>query len=305
LAHLSPFGSPEQILKRGERAVFRAANKWANDFADATKGKATSTEIFAALNRAFENLDINSYARPVERSTTQSVALGALDNALEIGDVEQPGAKASKVTLETKFSESPFKKAVDFFVKKEVVTKSRWNEMTAELKRRSFTVAGLESQTMLNFAQSELATQIAAGADLRAFSKTLMDRFREAGLAPSVEAKVLTASHVETVFRTNVLNSYGAGRHAHASQPEVVRRRPVWQIRVISDNRIRDNHRRAANMMLLATDPFWTRAYPPFGFNCRCRAISKTSASLGNVVAGTTIDFLPDQGFTSGQAVLL
>jgi SPP1 gp7 family putative phage head morphogenesis protein len=129
---------------------------------------------------------------------------------------------------------------------------------------------------------------------------------KAAGLIKSIPKKgVLSASHVDTVFRTNVLNSYNYGRYKHASQPKVIKAFPVWEIVSVVDGRERSAHAAANGKMLLATDPFWKRAYPPFGFNCRCRIISRSAKYLSQVVSGSTITGLPDSGFTSGYSALI
>ncbi len=112
---------------------------------------------------------------------------------------------------------------------------------------------------------------------------------------------------METVFRTNSLDAYNRGRHEQMSDPKVIAARPVWEIRALEPTTPEDRqtHIAANGKKLLASDPFWRTAYPPFGFNCRCRVVSRNQASLADVVPGTSIQGLPDPGFSSGIATLL
>jgi uncharacterized protein with gpF-like domain len=94
------------------------------------------------------------------------------------------------------------------------------------------------------------------------------------------------------------------------SQEEVLELRPYWQILGIKDGRQRAAHGDVHGAVLLATDPFWQGAAPPFGYNCRCRirSLSATSSEAhSRVQAGTSAIFkrLPDPGFASGIGVLL
>jgi SPP1 gp7 family putative phage head morphogenesis protein len=178
--------------------------------------------------------------------------------------------------------------------------------MTADVRRKSFTVAGVQSKEMLTTLQAELARQVGKGGDLREFSKFMEKRLISSGMVASKlpESGALSASHVENVFRTNMANSYQAGRYTHATQPEVLRARPIWEVRTIRDARTRPTHLAVNGKMLYASDPLWQRLYPPFGWSCRCRAVTR-DASYANKV-GFASDFagLPDPGFTSGVSSL-
>ncbi len=289
-------GNPEEIIDTGRRELTRATGKWADHLGSAVVGLGTAGAIYNAINRAAEDLDAQPYGRALERRMLHSAALGAIDSNLDIGGL-----------IESGFSKLPFQKAMSRFRQRDIVTKAIWNTLEAEAKRKAFTVAGMQTRTMVQAVHAELAKQIGQGADLREFRKFMMERLQSAGLigAKHPQTGVFSASHVETVFRTNALNAYGAGRHSHASQPAVIRVRPVWEITGIGDSRSRRNHRKAHGKYLYASDPFWKKAYAPFGFNCRCRVKSHRLSKGMIIVTGTSLSFLPDRGFTSGVSNLL
>jgi SPP1 gp7 family putative phage head morphogenesis protein len=155
---------------------------------------------------------------------------------------------------------------------------------------------------MLATAHDELAKAITAGADLREFSKALGDRFDAAGWTR------LNASHLETVFRTNVMGAYSDGRRAQMTQPTVMAARPYWQILGVKDSRTRDPHAAAIGKVLPAGDPFFDRAGPPFGFNCRCRTVSRSAKDLARLglvpTIGAQIRGLPDDGWDASGSSL-
>ncbi len=162
---------------------------------------------------------------------------------------------------------------------------------------------------MLRTLQDELALAIQAGDDLRRFKDRIRPRLKRAGFLGQIGKlkngeQALNASHVETVFRTNVLNTYNTGRNIHQTSPAVLSAFPVWEFRAVVDARTRDPHKSANGKMLMANDPFWATAYPPYGFNCRCRVISRSSRFISKTVSGTSIQGLPDSGFTSGRPAL-
>jgi len=312
----TPLGSPEEILDKGQREMWRITRKWADKFEAAVKGLERPSAIFAALNRAMEDLDLQPLGRAFERKMIHSFALGAMDSALEIGEIdttlsteprEEIGASRI-ITLDSKqtYSGLSFDKAMRILQAKNIITRAQFNNLSAALKRKAFTVAGISSEQMLAVLHDELVKQVGAGADLREFSKFMEERLRSSGMVATKlpETGVFSASHIETVFRTNALNSYNAGRYTHAKQPRVIRARPVWEMRSIGDPRSRRTHAAANNKRLLATDPFWSRCYPPMGFNCRCRVVTRPASELSNLTPGSWMNELPDRGFVSGTSNL-
>jgi SPP1 gp7 family putative phage head morphogenesis protein len=319
----SAFGSPDEIVKRGERELWSASRSWADAYEAAVRGQSTAVGIYNAMVRAAEKLDINGYARPLERRMRQGAALGCLDNSLEVGQIDSNGSERSgwnlsaspdievieRLSLAKKvpFSEMPFKDAMAWFRARGVMPRATFEAMSAEVRRKSFTIAGIQSKEMLTVLQAELARQIGQGGDLRVFAKSMEKRLISSGMVASKlpTSGALSASHVENVFRTNMANSYQAGRYTHATQPEVMRARPIWEVRTIRDNRTRPTHLAVNGKMLYASDPLWQRLYPPFGWLCRCRVITRDARYASQVGSASEFVGLPDTGFTSGVSSLL
>jgi SPP1 gp7 family putative phage head morphogenesis protein len=318
------FGSPDEIVKRGERELYGATNAWADHFEAAVRDQSTAVGIYNAMVRASEKLDLNLYARPLERRMRQGAALGCLDNALEVGQIDADGDEKTgwnlsaspdimvverlSLAMKTPFAKMPFKDAMNWFRARKVLPRAKFEAMTADVRRRSFTVAGVQSTEMLTVLQAELARQVGEGGDLREFSKFMKKRLVSAGMVASKlpESGALSASHIENVFRTNMANSYQAGRYTHATQPEVMRARPIWQWRSLQDfPRARATHAAANGKMLYASDPFWLTCYPPAGFQCRCRVITRDKSYANQVGSRSDFAGLPDSGFTSGVSSLL
>lgn len=301
-------GTPDDLIDRGISEGRRAVIKMAEHLAEAVRGKAQPGEIFSAVEGARRKLDVHPLARSTERRMVQALALGALDASLldEVKAASADGTPPPK----TPFSKSPYDSALRLFRGKNVIRKSAFAQLEARAKQRAFTVAGLAADDMVATVHDELVKQVAKGADLREFSTVVKDRLKESGWVPRAEVlgngqTAMNAWHTDNVFRTNVLGAYNAGRAAQMSEPEVVRRRPVWQIRGVGDGTTRKNHLEAHGKKLLASDPFWQRAYPPFGFSCRCRCVSLSGDHVNDVVDGSTITYLPDEGFTSGMGTAL
>lgn len=304
-------GTPEIIVEKGVREGARYTSRWADELADAADGN-DPARVYRNLARAAQALDLEPFARATERRILHGLMLGGLDAHWEMGreaviepvtfvapPIDVPGLPASGIA---EFVTLPFGEAIRAFVGKKILTRRAFDRLAAAAKKRAFTVAGLARTDMLQTAHDELAKAIEAGADLRSFSKALNARFDQAGWTR------LNPSHVETVFRTNVMGAYSDGRRAQMTQPAVLAARPYWQILGVSDSRTRPTHAAAIGRVLPADDPFFGRAGPPFGFNCRCRFVSRSAADLARLgltpTIGAQLRGLPDDGWNTSGSLL-
>lgn len=300
------FGSPDDFISENRKKMFGHAGKWAADISSAIDDETRPKSIIKKVKSAVDNLDLDSYTNDLARRSLHSAALGALDSALQIGDIDADDVEATskdRNIVSLSFATSPFKSAMESFIDRDILPKEQWKTMEDTVKRQSFTIAGVETKRMRDKIFTVLASEIEAGADLRGFKKTMLASLRDAGMIPSkTKTGALSASHIETVFRTNVLNAYNYGRKEHSKQDAVTERFPVWEIRAVRDSRTRKTHKDAHGLKLLHDDPFWEKAYPPFGFNCRCRVVPRGKKYLPDVIEGSLISGLPDEGFVSGYA---
>jgi len=303
-------GSPEMMIDRGIEECQPIFDSWAKSVVDAVAGQEDARAIAGRADHAVDRLSVDSFVAVLEHTLVHSAALGALDSWFEeqtdevVAPVKFANVGESDLTT-PEFAAMKFEPAMKTFAEKKVVSKSAFEKLTSVAKRKAFTVAGLSKQHLRNLTHSELARQIGQGASLRDFAPAFSARLESAGFV-AVSEKV-KAAYVENVFRTNVLGAYNAGRYERQTQPEVVKMRPYWQIRTITDNRRRKTHGRADRLVLRADDPFWQRAYTPFGWECRCRIVtlSKKQAEGLTITDGASIDYLPDPGFVSGTSALM
>ena len=293
-------GSVDDVLDAVREDANRAMAGWGEAFATAFEKLTDPADIARAAERVRAGLGLRGFAEVLERSELHALALGALDAAA----VEEP-VKAATARGVDRFARIPFDDAMRAFKARNVLTRAQFDRLTEAARRRAFTAAAMTSTQMLRLVHAELAKMIREGADVREFATSFRARLQSSGfVAASPKAE---AAYVDTVFRTNTLGAYNAGRHARMSNPAVVKLRPYWQIRGIADDRQRETHREADGLILKANDPFWQRAYPPFSFNCRCRVVSLSEQQVAGrtITDGATITYLPDPGFTSGVAALL
>lgn len=314
----SEHGSPEALIDAGVRETVRETARWGQSLIGATDGIKTATGIAAALNRAAARLPLTTFARVAERRILHGLMLGALDSLWE-RETDEPVPLERFAAIRTEvmlmatqlslpFAEQPFDRAVRMFRERRVLPPDVFRQLTAAAKSRAFTVAKLARQDLLDTVHAELARMIEAGKDamvdgsgpsLRDFRKFAAERLESAGWTPA------NPSHVETIYRTNVMGAYSDGRRAEMTQPEVLAARPIWQVRGVSDSRQRPTHAAANGLCFAGNDPSWPKT--PWGHNCRCRLISRSQRwfqasgkSLSAPPAG-----LPDEGWDSSEGSLL
>ena len=85
---------------------------------------------------------------------------------------------------------------------------------------------------------------------------------------PEERERVIKASRLETIFRTNMFNAYAAGRYRQLKEDADIY--PYWRYVTAKDSAVRPAHRALEGKVFKADDPFWATHYPPNGFNCRC-----------------------------------
>lgn len=293
-------GSPEIIVARGVKEATRHLSRWVDTFLDASDGT-DAAKLYRRVTLAAKALDIEPLARAYERRILHSLMLGGLDSQHEA--TEEVTIAPTTFALLTfdggvaDFTTKPFGEAVKAFKARGVVSPREFDRLAAGAKKRAFTVAKLQSTHMVQTVHDELAKAIEEGTDLREFSKRLSARFDAAGWTQ------INPSHVETVFRTGVMSSYNDGRKAQMSTPVMLKMRPYWQILGVNDARTRPPHAAAIGKVLPATDPFFDRAGPPFGFNCRCHLTSKSAKDLQRLgltpIIGAQLRNLPDPGWNA------
>jgi len=309
----STFGSPEDVIERGTDALAVETERLGITIARAVHGKSTARDIQGAIGKVKRGWNRDRFADPLERELLHGSMLGALDADFE-ARTDRPVAVPSFAALhapillapydrstDPAFATRPVRDAVEQFEQREAVTRRVYDSMTTAARRRAVTVANATTNEVVRTVQRELVRQVSKGADLREFANTVVPRLEAAGWTP------LNDSHAENVLRTNVASAYNAGRARQMTQPTVLRFRGYWQIVTVNDGppRQRATHQAVHLVVLRADDPFWLEAYPPFGYQCRCR-VRSLSNSVGEPLArlGSSIHDLPDRGFASGITLL-
>ncbi len=163
--------------------------------------------------------------------------------------------------------------AVKYFSGKIPMTKEEYQALINAKYQESFYVAGLEKTQITKDVQALLTDALKNGWDYKKFKFELdraFDNYAKANWEQQgATSEKLTDAHAETVFRTNIMDSFNQGRKTVLEDPDVQEYFPAWMLSCILDGRTRPWHADMDGATFLADDPIWDRITPPNGYNCR------------------------------------
>lgn len=172
--------------------------------------------------------------------------------------------------------------AIKYFRKKGNKLTWDWYELWQDAHKRTFTVAKVMREDILNDIRSALDKALSEGKTFKEFSKELKPTLQKKGWwgeqivvdSAGVAEKVQLGSmyRLKTIYRVNMQTSYMSGRYA--TQMDNVENRPYWEYVAIMDKSTRPEHAMLNGLVYRYDDPFWQSFYPPNGWNCRCRVVA-------------------------------
>jgi SPP1 gp7 family putative phage head morphogenesis protein len=141
--------------------------------------------------------------------------------------------------------------------------KGEFEDLEASEKEFAFTVANVAQMGPIVDTWRAIDGAIEKGTTLEDFKVQVGQTLAEAWGGENPAA-------VETIFRTNIIGAYGAGRHAIYSAPAVKEARPFLRFDAIHDDRTDEDCEACDGTLLPQDDGFWGAHTPPLHFNCRC-----------------------------------
>ncbi|KKP40296.1 MAG: phage Mu F virion morphogenesis protein [Candidatus Peregrinibacteria bacterium GW2011_GWC2_33_13] len=183
-----------------------------------------------------------------------------------------------------------------------------WHEVWQDAHTRSFTVAKVMREDILNDIREIVQKSLDEGLTLQQFKKELVPKLKDKGwwgiisgtseevrdelikrklikdknLIPESDEPVTvqlgTPWRLKTIYRTNIQTSYMAGRYKE--QINNTDNRSCWQYVAVMDRRTRPSHAQLNGKVFRYDDPFWDSFYPPNGWGCRCRVRALSDDNL-------------------------
>lgn len=164
--------------------------------------------------------------------------------------------------------------AIDFLREKTRMPSRAWTDLWQEMHSEAFTVAGAQSDALLEDFHEAVKKNIEEGRTLEEFRADFDRIVEEHGW--SYKGSRNWRSRV--IFQTNMRTAYAAGRWEQIQR--VKEQRPYLRYVAVRDNRTRPEHAAWHDTVLPVDDPFWQTHFPPNGWNCRCTVQSLNERDL-------------------------
>lgn len=207
----------------------------------------------------------------------------------------QRAAKTAGAEIEPHFSEFPADvpplKAIAALRDSKLVTKTRWEALSAANRQKAFFITGIEQRSILGIIRDAVGDSLQKGWTLKGFEDVV--RARVTDLA-------ITGGHLRTVWHMNVSNKFRQGRYEELGQPEVRAVLQYFLFDALIDGVVRDNHKALENGIARVDSPLWAKYADPLGFNasrpglrfwaggyedCRCQRIAITEGRARRMIS--------------------
>jgi len=177
------------------------------------------------------------------------------------------------------FLSLPFDEAIAEFESRRIVTPEEFEGMDEDARSSAFTATQLAHETLVARARDLLLRTLRDGGTFEDFRRALTGDESALGVTPS------SPWYLETVYRTNVQMSYGAGRLELLTSPAVQAARPYLERRTARDDRVRETHAALEGAIYENGSEAATANAPPYldgelQFNCRCVLVARRAEDV-------------------------
>ncbi|HAV5390970.1 TPA: phage head morphogenesis protein [Acinetobacter baumannii] len=195
--------------------------------------------------------------------------------------------KAQRPELKALF-ELPPSDAMSYLEKKGFKIGWDWHETLDNAHSKAFTVAKIARMDLLQDIRQSLITAMKKGQTLEQWKASITPTLQEKGwwgkktvINPEgreQEVQLGSPRRLRTIYDTNMQSAFAAGRYkAMMAGSET---RPYWEWRHITISNPRKQHVALDGRLFRFDDPFWSVAYPPSEWGCKCRVIARSAREV-------------------------
>ncbi|MBT8175026.1 phage minor head protein [Acinetobacter baumannii] len=178
----------------------------------------------------------------------------------------------------------PPEDAISYLEKKGFKIGWDWHETLDNAHSKAFTVAKVARMDLLQDIRQSLITAMQQGQSLEQWKASITPALQDKGwwgkkivINPEgreQEVQLGSPRRLRTIYDTNMQSAFAAGRYkAMLAGAET---RPYWEWRHISISNPRKQHVALNGKIFSYDDPFWSVAYPPSEWGCKCRIIARS-----------------------------
>lgn len=161
----------------------------------------------------------------------------------------------------------PFQQQIDYFKGKTNLPSRVWTDLYAAEHDWAFVVAGATRRDLLTDMRGAVEKAIATGRTLEQFRTDFDKIVGQHGW----EYNGGRAWRTQTIFETNLRQSYNAGREAQMADPELRKARPYGLYRHGDSAHPRPQHLAWNGTVLPLDDAWWSTHTPQNGWGCKCK----------------------------------
>lgn len=158
---------------------------------------------------------------------------------------------------------SAYDEAIAFFIRKGVITKDEFIQLTADARRKAFTIAADSREYVLNRVKEMLEAFLSAGGTIEDFRAQMGAFFEKTGVTPK------NPHYLDLVFQNNIQESFARGKDVIYEQADRAEF-PFRQLLTVGDDRVRKEHADIDGFTAPVDDPIWNRLRVPLAHGCRC-----------------------------------
>ncbi len=190
------------------------------------------------------------------------------------------------INLNFMFRRTP-EQAVNYLRSRQYKVSRGWREVLGEAHAHVFTVANVAKIDLLKDIKTALDGALTDGKTFQQFKKELEPKLQKGGWKGAEKINKKTGEvipqkfpphRLKTIYRTNLLSAYAAGREASIEKNK--KRRPFAQFIALHDSRTRESHAELDGSIFPVDDPFWNTFTPPLDYNCRCNKRTLTQQQI-------------------------
>ncbi len=173
-----------------------------------------------------------------------------------------------------------------------LVPTARWDDLWQEAHDRAFVVAGALKADLLADLAEAVRKGIEEGTSLEEFRRDFRAIVERRGWHgwTGEDTEAGQAWRTKVIYRTNMLTSYAAGRHAQL----VAGNFAFWVYRHGGSREPRVQHLGWDGLILPPDHPFWATHFPPNGWGCNCRVAGADDLKGALRVGGQPGKSLPE-----------
>lgn len=265
----------DKKIAKNEKIISQYASLVADEWISFANELAGKKSFYDADLYRFQELRLSPFYEKV-------LVLGHL-RGLDDASQEIKSADYSASSLVSSFAYRPFEDIIADYLKRKVITRQQYDELSALAKRKSFTIASVDSEAVIKKIKDKLLTVLRGDTSVPEFHDLVMGVFEAAGLTS------INNRHIEVVMRNNLNSQYTDGRFEVFDSMDRSEF-PALQVLAILDSSVRDSHARLHEYTRPADDDVWSWLRPPFGHNCRC-----TIRAVHYSEDYTISDWIPDE----------